>query len=85
MEIICSFETTNRSIGSVIRSLWNVSRTKVYTKCLLLNIVTMKVRDLIEELQKLDQNNNIFLRNFMMCDEFEINQITKEEITVWNK
>ncbi len=45
----------------------------------------MKVRDLIEELQKLDQNNNIFLRNFMMCDEFEINQITKEEITVWNK
>lgn len=45
----------------------------------------MKVKDLIEELQKLDQNNNIFLRNFMMCDEFEINQITKEEVIVWNK
>ncbi|EKD29227.1 MAG: hypothetical protein ACD_78C00469G0002 [uncultured bacterium (gcode 4)] len=45
----------------------------------------MKVKDLIEELQKLDQNNNIFLRNFMMCDEFEVNQISKEEVIVWNK
>ncbi|EKE28525.1 MAG: hypothetical protein ACD_3C00049G0007 [uncultured bacterium (gcode 4)] len=43
----------------------------------------MKIKDLIVALQKLDAEKNIFLQNFMMCDEFEIHQIKKEHLWPW--
>ena len=45
----------------------------------------MKIKELIKNLEKLDQNKNIFIRNFMMCDKFEIETINSYDITVWNK
>lgn len=45
----------------------------------------MKVKELIVNLQKLNNESNIFLQNFMMCDNFEIHQITHGDINILNK
>lgn len=34
----------------------------------------MKIKDLIKQLEKLDKEKNIFLKNFMMCNNFEIHK-----------
>ena len=45
----------------------------------------MKIKDLIKQLEKLDKEKNIFLKNFMMCDNFEIHKICNENINRWNE
>lgn len=45
----------------------------------------MKIKDLIKQLEKLDKEKNIFLKNFMMCNNFEIHKVSNEDINWWNK
>lgn len=45
----------------------------------------MKIKDFVQILQSLDQDKNIFLQNFMMCDEFEVLMIKENDIGPWSK